>query len=36
MDKGQVVEIGVPAQLFTAPREERTKAFIGKILSASH
>ncbi|MEX1172624.1 MAG: amino acid ABC transporter ATP-binding protein [Chloroflexota bacterium] len=36
MDKGQVVEEGPPAQLFTAPREERTKAFIGKILSASH
>jgi polar amino acid transport system ATP-binding protein len=32
MDKGQVVEIGPPAQIFDAPREERTREFVGKIL----
>ena len=32
MDKGQVVEIGPPAQVFDAPREERTREFVGKIL----
>jgi polar amino acid transport system ATP-binding protein len=32
MDRGQVVEIGPPAQIFDAPREERTKEFVGKIL----
>jgi polar amino acid transport system ATP-binding protein len=32
MDRGQVVEIGPPAQIFDAPREERTREFVGKIL----
>ncbi len=32
MDKGQVVEIGPPQQIFDAPREERTREFVGKIL----
>lgn len=31
MDEGLVVEAGTPAQIFTAPREERTRAFIGQI-----
>jgi ABC-type polar amino acid transport system ATPase subunit len=31
MDDGLVVEAGTPAQIFTAPREERTRAFIGQI-----
>jgi ABC-type polar amino acid transport system ATPase subunit len=33
MDAGQVVEVGPPTTFFTSPREERTKRFIGKILS---
>jgi ABC-type polar amino acid transport system ATPase subunit len=31
MDEGLVVEQGPPAQIFGAPREERTRAFIGQI-----
>ena len=31
MDEGLVVEAGPPAQIFTAPQEERTRAFIGQI-----
>jgi len=32
MDKGQVVEIGSPAEIFEKPKEARTKEFVGKIL----
>ncbi len=32
MDKGQVVEIGPPAQIFENPQEARTREFVGKIL----
>jgi polar amino acid transport system ATP-binding protein len=32
MDKGQVVEEGLPAQIFDAPRTERAREFVGKIL----
>jgi polar amino acid transport system ATP-binding protein len=32
MDKGQVVEEGPPAQVFDAPRTERARGFVGKIL----
>ncbi|PZN94366.1 MAG: peptide ABC transporter ATP-binding protein [Alphaproteobacteria bacterium] len=32
MDAGRVVESGPPAQIFTAPQEARTKAFIGAII----
>ena len=32
MDEGRVVEDGSPEQVFDAPREERTKTFLGKIL----
>jgi ABC-type polar amino acid transport system ATPase subunit len=31
MDEGLVVEEGPPLQIFTAPREERTRTFIGQI-----
>jgi ABC-type polar amino acid transport system ATPase subunit len=31
MDEGLVVEEGPPAQIFGAPREERTRTFIGQI-----
>ncbi len=32
MDEGQVVEEGEPAQMFGKPTQERTKAFLSKIL----
>ncbi|MEO8252365.1 MAG: amino acid ABC transporter ATP-binding protein [Chloroflexota bacterium] len=32
MDEGVIIEEGSPAALFEAPREERTKAFLSKIL----
>jgi general L-amino acid transport system ATP-binding protein len=31
-DKGQIVEQGTPQQIFTAPREDRTKVFLSQIL----
>jgi polar amino acid transport system ATP-binding protein len=33
MDEGKVVEIAAPDELFSNPREERTKLFLSKILS---
>ncbi len=32
MDKGRIVEIGPPSQIFDAPQESRTREFVGKIL----
>ncbi len=32
MDEGMIVEEGTPEHFFTAPREERTKRFLSKIL----
>ncbi len=32
MDDGRIVEYGSPQQIFAAPREERTRDFVGKIL----
>ena len=32
MDAGQIVEVGSPEHFFTNPQEERTKAFLSKIL----
>jgi polar amino acid transport system ATP-binding protein len=32
MDEGAVVEEGVPAELFSSPRQERTRAFLSKII----
>ena len=32
MDEGVIVEEGVPAAMFTNPQEERTKAFLSRIL----
>jgi polar amino acid transport system ATP-binding protein len=32
MDGGVVVEFGRPAELFGAPRHERTRAFLSKVL----
>lgn len=33
MDQGQIIEEGPPSTFFDNPREERTRRFIGKILS---
>jgi ABC-type polar amino acid transport system ATPase subunit len=32
MDEGRIIEVGTPEHFFTAPAEERTKQFLGKIL----
>ena len=32
MDRGRIVEQGVPTQVFDAPREERTRQFFAKVL----
>ncbi len=32
MDRGQIVEEGTPAQIFSSPRQERTKLFLSQIL----
>ena len=32
MDDGNIVEEGTPEHFFTNPENERTKAFLGKIL----
>jgi len=32
LDQGRLVEVGTPEQLFGAPREERTKAFLARVL----
>jgi ABC-type polar amino acid transport system ATPase subunit len=32
MDAGRIVEQAPPARIFTQPAEERTRAFLGRIL----
>jgi ABC-type polar amino acid transport system ATPase subunit len=32
MDNGEIIESGPPEQLFTQPREERTRKFLQHIL----
>jgi polar amino acid transport system ATP-binding protein len=32
MDKGQIVEIGTPTEIFQNPKEVRTGEFVSKIL----
>jgi ABC-type polar amino acid transport system ATPase subunit len=32
MDRGEIVESGPPAALFSAPRHARTRAFLSRIL----
>jgi general L-amino acid transport system ATP-binding protein len=32
MDDGQIIEVGPPAQFFTHPQHERTRAFLSQIL----
>jgi ABC-type polar amino acid transport system ATPase subunit len=33
LDDGRIVEVGPPDQFFVAPKEERTKQFLSKILA---
>ena len=35
-DKGRIVEEGPPDQIFSHPKEERTQAFLKKIIAAGH
>jgi len=35
-DKGRIVEQGPPEQIFTNPTQERTQAFLHKIIAAGH
>jgi polar amino acid transport system ATP-binding protein len=32
MDKGQIIDIGPPADIFDNPRTDRTREFVSKIL----
>lgn len=32
LDGGRILEQGTPAQIFTAPREERTRQFLARVL----
>jgi ABC-type polar amino acid transport system ATPase subunit len=32
MDEGRIIEEGTPAEFFDAPKQERTRAFLAKIL----
>ena len=32
LDEGRIVEQGPPDQIFDAPREERTRAFLSQVL----
>jgi len=32
LDEGQIIERGTPAQVLDRPREERTRAFLSKVL----
>ncbi|MCB1990114.1 MAG: amino acid ABC transporter ATP-binding protein, partial [Geminicoccaceae bacterium] len=33
MDQGEIVEMAPPAEFFTNPRSDRTKAFLSQILA---
>jgi len=33
MDEGKIAEQGTPHEIFTAPKNERTRAFLGKVLN---
>ena len=32
MDEGKILEEGTPAEIFTSPKEQRTKDFLNKVL----
>jgi ABC-type polar amino acid transport system ATPase subunit len=34
MDGGRIVEVGPPGEIFDRPRQERTRAFLSKVLRA--
>jgi polar amino acid transport system ATP-binding protein len=34
LDEGRIIEEGPPAEIFTAPREERTRRFLDRIIAA--
>jgi len=34
MDEGKIAEQGVPREIFTAPKNERTRAFLRKVLGS--
>jgi polar amino acid transport system ATP-binding protein len=34
LDEGQILEEGTPAEIFSAPREERTRRFLDRIIAA--
>ncbi len=36
MDEGVIVEEGTPEQIFTSPKEERTRAFLSRSLQEAH
>ena len=33
LDDGRILEAGPPEQIFTAPREERTRQFLRRVLT---
>ncbi len=35
-DGGRIVESGPPEQIFSDPKEERTQAFLRKVIAAGH
>ncbi|MFD2237608.1 ectoine/hydroxyectoine ABC transporter ATP-binding protein EhuA [Aureimonas populi] len=35
-DRGRIVEEGPPSQIFTSPRQERTRNFLRKVVGAGH
>ena len=32
IDEGKIVEEGIPGEIFSAPKEQRTKDFLNKVL----
>ena len=32
-DKGDIIEIGLPDEIFTNPKNERTKSFLSRIIN---
>ncbi len=35
-DRGRIVEEGAPQEIFRNPRQERTQAFLRKVVAAGH
>ena len=36
MDKGEIVEMGAPEQIFSNPKEERTRQFLARYLQPEY